>query len=117
MRTFSDFRDLKRISNEELSKSWQKWKSLVNLSEKDLEVYEDEISSNTVKLITTGSTIEDALKNWSGDQWDLCKKYTAKIESNLRMRERLVGNPFEREGEITNWLKTMVIRGHDPRKR
>ena len=32
------------------------------------------------------------------------------------MRSRIHGNPFEKDGKMTRWLKSMLIWGHDPRK-
>lgn len=101
---------------------WKKWKSLINMNSKELkEFYEKDFPGDTRKvvicnMIQKGKTFEEASSNWKSDDWKICKKQVSSIEKHQKMRKRLVGNPFEKNGSKTNWYKTLLSWGHNPRK-
>lgn len=109
---------------------WKKWRSLVNMTEKEIKSfyeteYKDEVDSDLkkktlemmIKLISTGKTFDDAEKKWTSDMWKMSRSQIKFIEKIKAIRKRMVGNPFERNGELTKWLKSMLAWGHDPRKK
>jgi hypothetical protein len=69
-----------------------------------------------MKMIPKGESYKQAEENWTPTMWKWCRKQIS-FNSRMRgMRKRMVGNPFERDGEMTRWLKSLLIWGHDPRK-
>ena len=62
-------------------------------------------------------TFDDAEKKWTSDMWKMSRSQIKFIEKIKAIRKRMVGNPFERNGELTKWLKSMLAWGHDPRKK
>ncbi len=120
-------------------KVWKKWRSLVNMSASELEKFynsdegkdagmkkgeADKIGIDSgresarmlMKMIPIGGSFSQAEKNWTPTMWRWCRKQNS-FNSRMRgMRSRIVGNPFEKDGKMTRWLKSMLIWGHDPRK-
>ena len=118
---------------------WKTWRQLVNMTEKELKSFYDsedgkdagmkqgeadkagidsgrESARMLMKMIPVGKTFEDATKNWTPTMWMWCRKQNS-FNSRMRgMRKRIIGNPFEKDGEMTRWLKSLLIWGHDPRK-
>ena len=70
-----------------------------------------------LKMIPIGKTFKSASENWTPSMWEWCKKQNSFIGRMRGMRSRMTGNPFERDGKMTRWLKSLLIWGHDPRKR
>lgn len=120
--------------------TWITWRKLINMTEKELQDFYDsddgkdagmkqsdanklqidsgrESARMLIKMIPIGKTFELASKNWTPTMWEWCKKQNS-FNSRMRgMRKRMVGNPFERDGKKTRWLKSLLIWGHDPRKK
>jgi hypothetical protein len=122
--------------NEDL---WKEWRSLVNMTEKELQSFYDSDEGKTagmkpkdankigidsgresarmlLKMIPTGASFSEAEKKWTPSMWSWCVKQISFIKRMRGMRKRMVGNPFERDGEKTRWYKSLLIWGHDPRK-
>ena len=119
--------------------SWNTWRKLVNMSAKDINKFYDsddgkdagmkkkdadkakidngrESARWLMKMLSNGETYKSASENWTPTMWRWCRKQISFISRMKGMRKRMVGNPFERNGEMTRWLKSMLIWGHDPRK-
>lgn len=119
--------------------TWKKWNQLVNMTPKELKSFYDgdgkdagmkqadankagidsgkESARMLLKMIPTGGTFTKASENWTPDMWKWCKKQISFISRMKGMRSRINGNPFEKDGEMTRWLKSLLIWGHDPRKK
>ena len=118
---------------------WKKWRSLINMSLKELkDFYESpdgkdagmkqgeadkagidsgrESARMLMKMIPDGGTFKQAEEKWTPDMWRWCRKQISFNSRMKGMRKRMVGNPFERDGKMTRWLKSLLIWGHDPRK-
>lgn len=101
---------------------WTRWKKLVNMNMKAFtEFYEKSFPKDTRKVVIcnmmkNGKSFEEASAQWKLEDWKICKKQVSTIEKYQKMRKRLVGNPFEKNGSKTNWYKTLLSWGHDPRK-
>ena len=118
---------------------WKKWRSLVNMTAKELKTFYDssdgkdagmkqgeadkagidsgrESARMLIKMIPNGGSYKDAEEKWTPTMWRWCRKQVS-FNSRMRgMRKRMVGNPFERDGQMTRWYKSMLIWGHDPKK-
>ena len=118
---------------------WKSWRELINMSYKELKDFYDsdqgkdagmkqkeadkegidsgrESARMLMKMIPIGGSFKTAQDKWTSDMWRWCRKQIS-FNSRMRgMRKRMVGNPFERNGEMTRWLKSLLIWGHDPRK-
>ena len=119
--------------------TWKSWRKLINMSLKELKAfYESEDGKDAglkqgeadkqgidsgresarmlMKMIPHGESFKQAEEHWTPDMWRWCRKQIS-FNSRMRgMRSRMVGNPFERDGKMTRWLKSLLIWGHDPRK-
>lgn len=142
MKSFREFKDelpieeSKDVPNQEV---WTKWKKFVNMTVKELkDFYESEDGKTAgmkqgeadeagidsgresarmlLKMIPSGTTFKQAEEKWTPDMWRWAKKQNSFIGRMKGMRQRMVGNPFERDGKKTRWLKSLLIWGHDPRK-
>ena len=136
MKTFKDFKKLREDIKNNLRKPdevpdrkvWEEWKNSLNLSSEDIDQSIDENTGDNLpsdiiersktlsKMTKNGKTYEDAESNWSDEMWSTCRKRNLSVKKTLDMRTKLVGNPFEKEGKKTKWLKTLMMLGHDPRK-
>ena len=140
MRNVKSFDEFINESNEDKQKeTWEKWKSLINMSVGEIEKFlESEngkdagmktsaahkigISSGKesahmlIKMIPIGSSYKKAAENWTPTMWKWANK---QISFNSRMigaKKRIKGNPYEKDGEMTRWLKSLLLWGHNPRK-
>lgn len=119
--------------------TWKKWRKLINMSEKELKAFYDsdegkdagmkkgeadkagidsgrESARMLMKMIPDGGSYKSAEEKWTPTMWRWCRKQNS-FNSRMRgMRSRIVGNPFEKDGKMTRWLKSLLIWGHDPRK-
>ena len=119
--------------------AWKDWRKLINMSLKELKYFYDSDEGKSagmkagdaakagidsgresarwlMKMMPHGESFKAAEENWSPTMWRWCRKQIS-FNSRMRgMRKRMVGNPFERDGEKTRWLKSLLIWGHDPRK-
>lgn len=118
---------------------WKKWRSLVNMTAKELKTFYDspngkdagmkqgeadkigidsgrESARMLIKMIPDGGSYKESEEKWTPTMWRWCRKQVS-FNSRMRgMRKRMVGNPFERDGQMTRWYKSMLIWGHDPKK-
>jgi hypothetical protein len=146
MQGFKEYREMREKTLSEASGNkkpdenlWKRWKELVNMTAKELKEFYDspdgkdagmkqneadrvgidsgrESARMLMKMIPAGTTYKEAETNWTPDMWRWCGKQVS-FNSRMRgMRKRMVGNPFERDGKMTRWLKSLLIWGHDPRK-
>ena len=143
MKSFAEY---KKDNTEILSENalpdettWKKWKDLVNMTQKEIqEFYDSEdgkdagmtskdaksvgISSGResaawlLKMIPHGNSFKEAENHWTPIMWKWARKQISFISRMNGMRKRIVGNPFEKDGKKTRWIKSMLIWGHDPRK-
>ena len=120
-------------------KVWEKWRKLINMSAKEIEDFYNsddgkdagmkkgdadkagidsgrESARMLMKMIPIGSSFSQAEKNWTPTMWRWCRKQNSFNSRMKGMRSRIHGNPFEKNGKKTRWLKSMLIWGHDPRK-
>lgn len=118
---------------------WKKWRSLINMSASELKNFMDsedgkdagltpgeakkegidygrESARMLLKMIPTGGSFDSANKNWTPSMWFWARKQNSFNSRMKGARKRIKGNPFEKEGKMTRWLKSMLIWGHDPRK-
>lgn len=144
MKSFSEFREESRKLTEAKGDSpdqalWEKWRSLVNMTHSELkEFYESDDGKDAgmkksdadregidsgresarwlMKMIPDGESFKQAQEKWTPTMWTWCRKQISFISRMKGMRKRMVGNPFERDGKKTRWLKSLLIWGHDPRK-
>jgi hypothetical protein len=144
MKSFSEYKEeVEEFLNESESvadeKTWKSWRKLINMSLKELKDFYDspdgkdagmkqkdanaagidsgrESARWLMKMIPHGDSYKQAEENWTPTMWKWCRKQIS-FNSRMRgMRKRMVGNPFERDGKMTRWLKSLLIWGHDPRK-
>lgn len=118
---------------------WKKWRSLINMSAGEIQKFmesEDgkdagmkqseadkagidsgkESARMLIKMIPIGGSYEAAEKNWTGSMWFWARKQNSFNSRMKGARKRIKGNPFEKDGQMTRWLKSMLTWGHDPRK-
>lgn len=142
MKSFREFKDefpIEESINVPDEELWAKWRKFVNMSVKEIREFYDSDEGKTagmkqgeadeagidsgresarmlLKMLPIGTTYKKAQDNWTSDMWRWAKKQNSFIGRMKGMRKRMVGNPFERDGKKTRWLKSLMIWGHDPRK-
>jgi hypothetical protein len=136
-KTISEAKESRTSSPDE--EVWKKWRSLINMSASEIQKFIDsedgkdagmkqseadkagidsgrESARMLIKMIPIGGSYSSAEKNWSPSMWFWARKQNS-FNSRMRgARKRIKGNPFEKDGEMTRWLKSLLIWGHDPRK-
>ena len=98
---------------------WEKWRKLINMTVDEIAEFNsksDESLETLIKMLAYDN-FEKAEAAWTSHMWKLCRKQTSSILKNRGMRKRLIGNPFEKDGKKTRWLKTCLMSGYDPRKK
>jgi hypothetical protein len=145
MKSFSEFKQdqepiLESGTNTKPDENvWKTWRKLINMSLKELENFYNseegkdagmkqsdadkagidsgrESARMIMKMLPHGASFSAAEEHWTPTMWKWARKQNS-FNSRMRgMRKRMVGNPFERDGKMTRWLKSMLIWGHDPRK-
>ena len=119
---------------------WKKWKQLVNMKASEFKSFFDsedakdagmkqkdadeagidsgkESAKKLLLMIPSGTSFKLASQTWTPDMWNWARKQISFISRMKGMRKRIKGNPFEDEkGDMTRWLKSLLIWGHDPRK-
>lgn len=132
-KTFNEFRKEREVKTDKAAqapdeKLWAEWKSLANMSEKELKEFFDskdgkklvdktDSKSLLVQMIPIGSTFEKAENSWTPEMWSMCKSQVSTIKRKRAGRSKMKGNPFERDDKKTNWYLTLLSWGHDPKKR
>ena len=128
-----------RRSAEPNEEVWKTWRKLINMSASELKNFMDsedgkdagmkqkdadkagidsgrESAHMLLKMIPHGGSFSSAEKNWTPSMWFWAGKQNSFNSRMSGARKRIKGNPFEKDGEMTRWLKSMLIWGHDPRK-
>ena len=99
--------------------AWESVKKLINMRFEELKDIHEEndlsVDYIMVKILNT-KTYDEAAKEWTSDTWEFVTKLVSKINKIINMRGRLVGNPFERNGNRTNWYNKLLLLGHDAKK-
>lgn len=67
-----------------------------------------------IKMIPSGKTFEDAEKNWTPAMWFWCGKQVSFNSRMIGMKQNMKAPYFFRNGEMTRWLKSLLIWGHIP---
>ena len=145
MKSFNEYKKSSMVTEKNSVNSkpdeevWKKWNQLINMTEKELKNFYDSESGKDagmkqtdadkagidsgresarmlLKMIPSGKSFKEAEQKWTADMWKWCRKQISFNSRMIGMRKRMVGNPFERDGEMTRWLKSLLIWGHDPRK-
>ena len=132
MNSYNEYKSLSNLDKDKIDKFtdkeiWESWRRLTNMTPSEITSFLNSKESKSLltgtsyidlicKMINTGSTYDAAVKNWNSNLWEYCKTTTVFISKTLKTRKKMVGNPFERDGEKTIWLKSLLIKGHDPRK-
>jgi hypothetical protein len=137
IKTFDEF--ILNEGKENQEETWKRWKKLINMSVGEIEKFLDSengkdagmktsdahkigISSGKesahmlIKMIPIGSSYKKAEENWTPTMWKWAKK---QISFNSRMigaKKRIKGDPYEKNGEMTRWLKSLLLWGHNPQK-
>ena len=137
IKTFNEF--ILNEGEENREETWKRWNELVNMSVGEIEKFLDSengkdagmktsdahkagISSGKesahmlIKMIPLGSSYKKAEENWTPSMWKWANKQISFISRMKGMKSRIKGNPYEKDGKMTRWLKSMLIWAHDPRK-
>ncbi len=129
----------KSKTSEESYDIWAKWYSLINMTASELKRFMDSeqgkdaglsapeakkqgISRGRIsagwllKMIPTGRSWESALENWTPAMWKWARKQVS-FNSRMLGNKPEKSNPYvDENGDMTRWLKSLLIWGHDPRK-
>jgi len=125
MKTFSEYLEESRVKEEDFSDKelWEIWKANINMTAKQIEEFhknsnfeKNEVTETFLVMFKSGKTFEEASKNWKLLDWKFCKKQVSTVSRYKKMRKRMVGNPFEKNGKNTKWYNTLLSLGNDPRK-
>lgn len=143
LRSFSDFSINESKSEPKSSpsfKTWSSWRSWINMSASEIEKFlnseqgkeaglsrkeakkEGGIKTGRdsaralIRMIPSGGSWRSALENWSSNDWEWARRQVS-FNSRMSGMKPTTRDPyFEKDGEYTNWMKSMLIWGHDPRK-
>lgn len=114
---------------------YKTWRSLVNMSAEELKNFKEspegkdagltkeeadkqgiksgnESAEWILKMKPVGRTYPEAVKNWTPEMWDWCKRQVSFIKRMLG-----VEGPLYDAGKMTRKLKALKIWGHDPEKK
>jgi hypothetical protein len=69
-----------------------------------------------VRMIPIGSSWRSAVDNWSPNDWQWARRQVSFNSRMSGMRPTTRDPYLEKDGEYTDWMKSMLIWGHDPRK-
>jgi hypothetical protein len=120
--------------------TWSQWRSWINMSPTEIERFlnseqgkeaglsrkeakqEGGIKTGRdsaralVRMIPIGSSWRAALDNWSPNDWKWARRQVSFNSRMTGMRPKTRDPYYEKNGDYTNWMKSMLIWGHDPRK-
>ena len=137
MLKFDDFiLESKSVPDEEV---WKKWKVLINMTVKELKDFYDseegkdaglrpseakitgidygrESARMIIKMLPHSDTYEEAERHWTTSMWKWARKQNSFNSRMIGAKKRIKGDPYEKNGKMTRWLKSLLIWGHDPRK-
>jgi hypothetical protein len=145
MKSFSEYKNLteevlkESVENTPDENVWKSWRKLINMTTKELKAFYDseegkdagmkqgeadkagidsgrESARMLMKMIPDGNSYKEAEEKWTPTMWRWCRKQVSFNSRMKGMRKRMVGNPFERDGKMTRWYKSLLIWGHDPKK-
>lgn len=136
----SDYYDINESnSNKPSYKIWSKWYELINMSASELQRFMDSEQGQDaglsaaaakkegisrgrnsanwlLKMIPTGRSWKSALENWTPTMWAWARKQVS-FNSRMLGNKPTKNNPYKDDnGDMTRWLKSLLIWGHDPRK-
>lgn len=118
---------------------YDEWKELINMSLSELnEFYNSEDGKEAglskkeadsegidsgresatwiMMMLQKGRSFDSAEKNWTSEMWKWARKQISFIKRMSGMKPKK-NHPYrEKNGEMTEWLRAMMIWGHDPRK-
>lgn len=124
------------MTKKEREELWPKWRALVNMSPSEIEAFmqtpqgqaaglsQEEASKQGVgrgrdsarallrMLPTGGRSYEQAEENWSRNDWDWAKRQYSFIS-----RMKGVKGHLQKDGKMTRKMTSLLIWGHDPRKK
>jgi len=120
--------------------TWAKWRTLINMSASEIERFlnssegkdaglsrseaKKEGGINTgrdsaralLRMIPNGGSWKKALDNWSPLDWYWAGRQNS-FNSRMRGMKPTTRDPYvEKDGGLTDWYKSMLIWGHDPKK-
>lgn len=120
-------------------KIWKLWRSLINMTPKELQAFYDspeakgtgltkeeqakedlktarEACRMVMKMLPDSDTFEKTKEKWTPFMWYWARKHNSYISRMRGMRKKMVGDPFEKDGKPTKWMLSLKIWGNDPRK-
>lgn len=116
---------------------WKSWKELVNMTPAQIKQFRDgagkdagltqkeaekagdidtgkESAEMLIKMIPSGKTFEAAKKNWTPSMWFWAGKQVSFNSRMIGAKKNMKAPYFYRNGEMTRWLKSLLIWGHIP---
>jgi hypothetical protein len=116
---------------------WESWNELINMTPAEIKKFREskhgddagltqaqakkdgidtgkESAEMLIKMIPTGKSYNDAEKNWTPSMWFWCGKQVSFNSRMIGMKKNMKAPYFFRNGEMTRWLKSLLIWGHIP---
>jgi hypothetical protein len=116
---------------------WKSWKELINMTPAQIKKFREEEGKDAgltqkeaeaaggidtgkesaemlIKMIPIGQTYEAAEKNWTPSMWFWAGKQVSFNSRMIGMKKNMKPPYFYRNGEMTRWLKSLLIWGHIP---
>ena len=118
---------------------WSNWKSWINMSASEIKKFLDsnqgkeaglsrkeakkeggiktgrDSARALLRMIPSGGSWESALNNWTPNDWEWARRQVS-FNSRMSGMKPTTRDPYyEKDGEYTDWMKSMLIWGHDPR--
>lgn len=124
------------MTQEEREKLWPKWRKLVNMSASQIQAFKEtpegrdaglsreeaseqgiargrDSARALVRMLPSGGrSYAQAERNWSANDWEWAQRQYSFIS---RMRKS--SGPLYKDGEMTRKLTSLLIWGHDPRRK
>jgi len=123
-------------SAEPSEETWKSWIELINMTPAQIKKFREddgedagltrkeaddsgidsgkESAEMLIKMIPTGKTYSAAEKNWTPTMWFWCGKQVSFNSRMIGMKKNMKPPYFFRKGEMTRWLKSLLIWGHIP---
>lgn len=116
---------------------WKSWKELINMTPAQIKKFREdegkdagltqkeaeaaggidtgkESAEMLIKMIPIGQTYKAAEKNWTPSMWFWAGKQVSFNSRMIGMKKNMKPPYFYRNGEMTRWLKSLLIWGHIP---
>lgn len=116
--------------------TWTEWNKLINMTPAQIKKFREddgkdagltskeadangidsgkESAEMLIKMIPTGKSFAEAEKNWTPTMWFWCGKQVSFNSRMIGMKKNMKAPYFFRNGEMTRWLKSLLIWGHCP---